>query len=77
MKETKNQPKNTFYQRILTKTFTKIDFGQGPSSAYLNRIDVQIGDGTVRITTSLTVRAMLTFKKKYPGRARNKSGGQK
>ena len=29
MKETKNQPKN-----ILTKTFTKIDFGQWPSSAY-------------------------------------------
>ena len=42
----------------------------------LNRIDVRIGDGTVRITTMLTVRAVLTFKKKYRGRARNKSGGK-
>ena len=41
-----------------------------------NRIDVRIGDGTVKITTILTVRAMLTSKKKYSGRARNKSGGK-
>ena len=40
-----------------------------------NRIDVRIGDGTVKITTILTVRGMLTSKKKYSGGARNKSGG--
>ena len=76
MKETKNQPKNIFNERILTKTFTKIVFGQWPSSAYSNtinqkesdRIDVRIRDETVKITTILTVRAMLTFKKKYSGR---------
>ena len=39
-----------------------------------NRIDVRIGDGTVKITNILTARAMLTSKKKYSGRARNKSG---
>ena len=39
-----------------------------------NRIDVRIGDGTVKITTILTVRAMITFEKKYGGRTRNKSG---
>ena len=32
-----------------------------------NRIDVRIGDGTIKITTILTVRAMLTSKKKYSG----------
>ena len=41
-----------------------------------NRIDVRIGDGTVKITTILTVRAMLTFKKKFGGRAKNKSGNK-
>ena len=40
-----------------------------------NRIDVRIGDGTVKLATILTVRAMLISKKKYSGRARNKSGG--
>ena len=30
-----------------------------------NRIDVRIGDGTVKITTILTARGMLTSKKKY------------
>ena len=40
-----------------------------------NRIDVRIRDGTVKIITTLTVKAMLTLKKKYSGRARNKSGG--
>ena len=38
-------------------------------------LDVRIGEGTVKITTILTVRAMLTSNKKYSGRARNKSGG--
>ena len=42
-----------------------------------NKIDVRIGDGTVKITTVLTVKAMLTSKKKYSGMAKNKSGGQK
>ena len=42
-----------------------------------NKIDVTIGDETVKITTILTVRAMLIFMKKYSGRAANKSGGQK
>ena len=32
-----------------------------------NRINVRIGDGTVKITTILTVRAMLTSQKKYSG----------
>ena len=32
-----------------------------------NKIDVRIGDGTVKITIILTVRAMLTFKKKTVG----------
>ena len=32
-----------------------------------NRIDVRIGNGTVKITTILTLRAMLTSKKKYSG----------
>ena len=40
-----------------------------------NRIDIRIEDGTVKITTILTVRAMLTSKKTYSGRARNKSRG--
>ena len=43
-----------------------------------NRIDARIGDRTVKITTILTVRAMLTSKKKYSGEgARNKSEGKK
>ena len=33
-----------------------------------NRADVRIGDVTVKITTILTVRAMLTFKKNTVGR---------
>ena len=33
----------------------------------LNRIDVRIGDGTVKITTNLTLMEMLTSKKKYSG----------
>ena len=41
-----------------------------------NRIDVRIGDVTVKITTILTVRAMLTSKKKCSWRARNKSEGK-
>ena len=40
-----------------------------------NGIDVRIGDETIKITTILTVWAMLAFKKKLIGRARNKSGG--
>ena len=32
-----------------------------------NKIDVRIGDETIKITTILTARAMLTSKKKYSG----------
>ena len=39
-----------------------------------NKIKVRIGYGTIKITTVVPVRAMLTSKKKYSGRARNKSG---
>ena len=39
-----------------------------------NRIDVRIGDGTVKITTILTVRAMLISKKNYSGGG---GGGEK
>ena len=42
-----------------------------------NRIDVRIGDGTIKISTILTVRAMLTSKKIYSGGARNNSVGAK
>ena len=42
---------------------------------HLNRIDVRIGDGTVKITTILTVRAMLTSKKKYSGGREKNRGG--
>ena len=43
-----------------------------------NRIDVRIGDGTVKITTILTVRAMLTFKKNtVEGQEINRGRGQK
>ena len=40
-----------------------------------NRIDVRIGDETLKITTILTVRAMLTSEKKYSGGAKDKSEG--
>ena len=42
-----------------------------------DRIDVRIGDGTVKITTILTVRAMLTSKKYSGGQEINRGGKNK